>query len=273
MIGAFVVNAGKLRNVMIAALFGILLGTAGLGAKYYFQYQTLLSDATTQFMKEESIPDDQRQQVKNALASEITFWKHIEFRVEEGWNVGRGGGGAPISGVFVYLIWGIEAVIVYFLAFTIPVSAANEPFSEKVNDWASEEEIVMTLPITDQEMVAKIKSASSVEDLLEIPIPKTDESNQFAVYKVNSIEGQELEDAYLSVDLITFSVNNKGEEQKKEDSLVKYAILSSQLRQQLVDNASLLQEAIAEFRASVEEESGAEEEPSDPNTAPPANEV
>ncbi len=59
-----------------------------------------------------------------------------------------------------------------------------------------------------------------------------------------------MEDAYLSVDLLTMSINSKGEEEKKETPLVKYAILSSAQREQLVEDASLLQEAIREFQAA-----------------------
>ena len=138
------------------------------------------------------------------------------------------------------------------------MNRAKEPFSEKMNEWADEAEVVMALPVTDAEMVSKINSASSVDELLEIPIPKTDESHQFARYTVNSIKGQELEDAYLSVDLLTISLNKEGQEETQEQPLVQHAILSSEQRKQLEENASLLQEAMAEYRLALEEEQAAE---------------
>ena len=70
------------------------------------------------------------------------------------------------------------------------------------------------------------------------------------MYTVNSIPGQELEDAYLSVTNVTISVNNKGEQETKTTMLVKHAILSSANRNQLIENAELLQEALADFRSS-----------------------
>jgi hypothetical protein len=142
------------------------------------------------------------------------------------------------------------------------VSAAGEPYSEKLNEWASEEETVMNLPITDEEMVTQIKSATSVDDLLSLPIPKTDESNKFATYLVNSIEGQELEDAYLSVDLHEFSVNSKGEQETKTTPLVKHAILTSDQRKQLVENADLMQEAFDAYREAVESDAAKESDDS-----------
>ena len=123
----------------------------------------------------------------------------------------------------------------------------------------------MFLPVTSEEMVAKIRSATSVDELLEIPIPQTDESMQFAHYYTHSITGQELEDAYLTVELVTYSYNANGEQTTNEEPLIKYAIITSEQRKLLVENASLLQEALEDYRESVEEEemgTAAEEEPS-----------
>ena len=102
--------------------------------------------------------------------------------------------------------------------------------------------------MTNEEMVRQIESATTVDGLLEIPIPKTDQSDRFAVYRVNSIQGQELEDAYLSVDLLELSLDKEGNQQAKTKSLVQHAVLSAEQRKQLVENASLLKEAMTEYR-------------------------
>jgi hypothetical protein len=258
--GSMIVSAGKVRNVMLAGLIGILLTVSALGAKYYFQYRSMLAEVVDAEMQELEIPAEQQPEFEKAVAQEFTFMRHLELRAAIGWQIGRRGG-MPIQGVFVYLIWLVEAGIVGYLAVKVATGRAREPYSEKLDAWASEAEVVMTLPISSPEMVSKIRAATSVEDLLTIPIPETDESHQFAVYTVKSIEGEELEDAYLSVELITLSINNKGEQEKKEEPLVKYAILSSEQRHQLVENASLLQEALADFReAKISEMLGLEED-------------
>jgi hypothetical protein len=256
--GGMIVHAGKVRNALFAGAIGIVLAMSALGAKYYFQYQRFLSETRAQ-LKQLALPEDERAEFENAVA-EIGFVDHLQARADIGWEIGRNGG-LPIQGVFVYLIWLIEAGIVGYYAFSLPSSRAREPYSEKLDAWADEVEHVMTLPITSEEMVTKIKAATSVDELLKIPIPETDESHQFAVYSVNSIQGEELEDAYLSVGLVTLSINSKGEQEQKELPLVKYAILSSEQRRQLVDDASLLQEALADFRqAKIEEMMGQEED-------------
>jgi len=136
----------------------------------------------------------------------------------------------------------------------MPRGSVKEPYSEKMRMWADESESVMILPITSDEMVSQIQSATWVDELLKIPIPQTDESAKFGQYVVNSIPGQEMEDAYLTVQTIEYSINKKGEQETQETMLVENAILSSQQRAQLVENAELLNEAMNDFRASVHEE-------------------
>ena len=262
-IGIFVVQSGKVRNLLVTGALAVTLVFSALGAKFFFQYRAMLDEFTTQVMQSEKIEDSHREEVRAELAKELTFVKHIQLRTENGWNLGRGGqNGAPVNGLFVYLVWIIEAGVVLYFCVPKTYASAGLPFSEKLNAWASELNAVMVLPVTSEEMVSKIRAAASVDELLEIPIPKTDQSNQFAIYKVNSIAGQEMEDAYLSVSLLTLSVNNKGEQVRAEAPLVQNAVLSRQQREQLVENAQLLKEAIAEFRQAADAE--AERQPSNP---------
>ena len=63
-----------------------------------------------------------------------------------------------------------------------------------------------------------------------------------------------MEDAYLSVSLMDLVVGSNGEVEQKMTPLVRSAILTSAQRYQLADNASLLKEAMDDYRRSVEEE-------------------
>lgn len=201
--------------------------------------------------------------MRSQFQQNFSIVDHLKLRVEQGWNIGRRGNGAPVGGFFVYLVWLIEAGMLLFYGTKNPLAASGEPYSEKLGEWASEEESVMNLPIMDEKMVAQIQSANSVDDLLSIPIPKTDESDTFAIYRVNSLEGQELEDAYLSVDLLELSVNKKGEQETKVTSLVRHAVLTSDQRKQLLENADLMNEAFAAYRESVEADAAAEQQTED----------
>lgn len=269
MIGTWIVTAGHCRNISIAVLFSVILVGGGIAAKHYFQYRALISDLA------DSIIDDvvnageigrqeaeaRRGELMDDLFADVSYIEHFQARADMGLAIGRAGNnGAPITGIGMYIIWLIEAGMVFYFGARAPIAAAGEPYSEKMGQWADEVDEVMTLPITSGEMVSQIKSASSVEELLEIPIPKTDESHQFAVYNVNSVPGEEMEDAYLSVNLLTLSVNKEGEVQSDVKPLVKHAILSSERRKQLVENAELLNEAMEDYRNAVAEEEAAVED-------------
>ena len=252
---------GHCRNRMLGFLVGLLLATSFLGAKFWFQYQTAYPIVRGQvlnelkFNEEFNLNEEQAETAADEYMSQnYSLLDHLGMRVDEGWQIGRRGNGGPVAGYFVYLIWLIEAGIIYFLAASGGLSQSGSPYSEKMSTWANEGEVVMNLPITNAEMITQIQQASTVEQLLEIPIPKTDESATFAVYKTNSIPGDELEDAYLTVELLEFSINKKGEQEKKETQLVTNAILSSDKRKELIENASLLEEALADYRQAVIEE-------------------
>lgn len=227
----FVCEWGHVRNSMIAWLIGLSLPVAFLTVKYFIQWQAWAIDDPN-----------------------LGFMEHLQERVDTGWEISRRGNANQVNGFFVYIVWLIEAGILFFLSPFQAASQAGEPYSESLKKWASEDEQIMVLPISDGEMIAKIKAATTVDQLLEIPIPKSDEATKFAVYNVSSIPGQEMEDAYLSVSLMDLVVGSNGEVEQKLTPLVKNAILSSAQRYQLAENADLLKEAMEDYRQSVEEE-------------------
>jgi hypothetical protein len=187
--------------------------------------------------------------------------EHIKSRVRDGWKLGRGGRrGAGVTDVFVYLVWLVEIVSVLYIAIPIVTTAARQPFAEQLDTWADEIEVVMVLPITGEAMINQIESAQTVQELLDLPIPKTDRSLQHAIYTVHSIPGQDLEDAYITIDLQEILSKADGETEVKTKNLVSLAVITSAQRTQLKENSELMNEAIAEFRLSQTE--AADESPS-----------
>ena len=210
----------------------------GVIAKHYVQYELWVgevTDAQIAFeISEGALPRDQPEDVRNKIRKEVRDWvrgevsflSHFQKRADEGMVIGRGNG-APIKGVFMYLLWAIELAIVLFMGWMGPVTAAQKPYSEKLGMWADETEEAMRLPISSDEMVEQIKAATTVEELLEIPIPKDIDDHRYALYDVHSVAGEELEDAYLSVSLFVRSFDKDGQQKLHETKLVQNAILTS----------------------------------------------
>ena len=270
-VGATIVNMGHCRSVLLAALIGTLLCGFGVIAKHYVQYELWVgevTDAEIAFeISEGTLPRDQPEDVRNKIRKEVRNWvrdkvsflSHFQKRADEGIVIGRGNG-APIKGIFMYLLWAVELGIVLFMGWMAPVTAAKKPYSEKLGMWADESEEAMRLPISSDEMVERIRSATTVEELLEIPIPKDIDNQRYALYEVHSVAGEELEDAYLSVSLFVRSFDQDGEQKLDETKLVQNAILTSAQRVQLLENASLMQEALDAYRESLAADAQAEYE-------------
>ena len=265
-----VVKRGHCRNTLLAGLIGLMLCLFGLTAKHYVQYQILVEDATNENVKLElqegtlqpSEVETERKEIRNWVTEQVSFLGHFKLRADMGFSIGRGNG-APITGVFIYLIWAIELGIVLVLGAVGPVGAAKHPYSEKLGRWADETEEAMRLPISGDEMVEQIESATTVEELLEIPIPKENNPQRYASYRVHSVAGVEMEDAYLSVSLCEMSLDKDGNEHKDESELVSNAILTADQRVQLLENASLMKEALADYRRAMMEGSLAEDDEED----------
>lgn len=270
----FVIQKGHVRNVALGLLIFAVLLLIGLAAKFGFQYLTARMQLQKNLQPMNQIDlgiNINRQltpaelaEVRQSIMQDYTFLKHIELRVEDGWKVGRGGG-APVSGPFVYLVWLAELGILGYFGGATALAAVKKPYSEPLTSWASSETIEMQLPITNQAMVSKITAAKSVQELLELPIPDTDQSNKIAVYQVHSVPDSPQADAYLTVDLQTFSRNDKGELEVAHQYLVKLAVITAAQRAQLKENAELMQEALADYRASLAE---SPEEPSEGEEGP-----
>ena len=235
LVAYFVCKWGHVRNSMVAWLVGLSLPVAFLSVKYLFQWNVWAIDDPN-----------------------LRFMEHLQQRVDVGWEIGRRGQANQVNGFMVYIVWLLEAGLIFFRSPFRAASQSREPYSDPLKQWASENEQIMVLPITEDEMIAKIQAASTVDQLLEIPIPKSDEATKFAVYNVSSIPGQEMEDAYLSVFLMDLVVGSNGEVEQNLTPLVQNAILTSAQRHQLAENADLLKEAMEDYRQAVEEDFNAE---------------
>ena len=266
-LGTVVIKWGHCRNPLLAGFVAVVLCVFGLTAKHYVQYGLWLTKEADAILKLEikkgtikpADAEVARKEIRIWIAKKVSFLGHFQERAEEGFTIDR----KPITRGLIYLVWAIElgVVLVSCLSFLFsPVRAARKPYSEQLGMWANETEEALHLPISSNEMVEQIKSATSVGELMAIPIPKADNPKLFASYRVHSVPGVEMEGAYLSVSLCEISLDDEGNEKKNESELVNYAILTADQRVQLLENASLMKEALADYRRAMVEGSLADDE-------------
>lgn len=232
-IGGSAVRLGHCRNTMAAIVIGLLLGATGLLAKFGFQYRDYSQRIAELVAEEQDVPEQDAQQLIDATFS---FTDFLQFRTEEGWNIGRAGrDGTPISGPFVWLFWAIEAgVILYFAVFN-PRDVARAPYNEELSTWASEEEDLATIPVYP-EVVNTTKRVIDLDVLLKPPKATEENEGHFLHYSIKSIPGEEMEAAYLSIQHIEVTVNKKGETSTTKKDLWNYVALTPEQRELITRN-------------------------------------
>lgn len=264
LIGMMCMKTGRCRNVSIALGMGLVIGVSGLAAKHWFQYRQYkaeISDGFADFADQQGKPAlsaEGLEKLRGSFEREFTFSKYVSHRVKTGWSIGRRGQGPPIKGAFVYVVWTIEAGIVLFFCCLFPFNQVNTPYNELLQQWADEEEIVLMTSIHDPAFVQNLQNAISVDELLQLPTPSTEGSNRVLKYQINSIAGQDMDSAYLSITDGVVTVGKDGDAKTDESKLYKYVVLSADKRKQFVAAAKahkqvLEQQIIAENEDSLQD--------------------
>lgn len=99
----------------------------------------------------------------------ISFADFIHDKVARGWSFGRfgSGGGLPVQGVFVWIVWGIEAVVLVAGAVLGARTAAGTPFCETCGVWADKTDTVHHVLKPTPDSLARVRTGERVVDLLD----------------------------------------------------------------------------------------------------------
>lgn len=113
-------KVGKVRNPMVVGLFGLLAGLIGLATAWSF-------DATAKF------PDGFDGPILNPEFMELYV---KECYTNGTWGLGKAGG--AVKGVFLGIVWAIEALAVLGLSFVVArMITTSLPFCEQCMNWTS----------------------------------------------------------------------------------------------------------------------------------------
>ena len=242
------VTFGHVRSPRTGALIGISLVLVAIGSKFVWQYEYHVRAAVEQRIRHNDFPDASPTEVREIVRQTLTFPAHLRLRIGNGWRFNNAG--VPWNGPTVYAVWAIEVIIFMSICPIASRHLARQPYCEHLKQWATDVNIVMRLPVDSDAMIDKICAATTVAELLDLPIPQTGASNRHAEYRVSGVRGKGAEEAYVSIDLVTVKANGKGSKKEPRRSLVKFAILTPENRRTLTENTELLTEAIAAYQAS-----------------------
>ena len=224
------VKSGKLRSPGGVALLTVLVGLVAVYIQWGI-YLTLLyssetvgtgpdADTTTHF----SLAT-----LGEVLSSPGTMWQAMQEINETGtWNLK----GTTPTGLFLWAIWVVEAVVIVGGAYFVAVSQADEPFSELADEWADEE--TLTRPVafaTDAHATRAALEGGQHQTLILHP----DTSDELAPYSRLKLYAAPNDDAcrYLTLENVTKTRDKKGKVTEAVSVVVKRLVITDAVRREL----------------------------------------
>lgn len=195
-IAYLVSNFGKNRNRWLGALLGVVIGVSGVAASHYFAYRRAISEVKEEAERIVANEGGSLEDLGELDELMPTFGQFIKLKVESGWSLGRrsSSGAGDITGVFVWLIWGIEAL--GLLGVAIYGGRKLSPYCETCNT-PLPEETYFTRTDLHLDDIGVITDARSVAQIVSIP-PRPQVSEiliTFAGHTCGTCSG----DTYLTV--------------------------------------------------------------------------
>ncbi len=181
---ALVMNLGNCRNRTVGVILGLLTGSLVVVATHYFQYQFRLEDA--------------------GASDAMSFSTYLGERVHAGWSFSiRRTGGGELTGAFVWVFWGIEALAMVGAGVFGGLMGGSRPYCERCREWPDEEVGTILVAAPDPSLEAYIREAGTADDLFNLPMPQNYGRDEESLVYQLSVCPKCKETAFLDVSLLT----------------------------------------------------------------------
>jgi hypothetical protein len=154
--GGFVaaaVRGGKIRNPAVAIVGAIVAGLVIYGSMWAVDYLQFRNTVKTELVKDspKTDPADIEKLIDLGLMMETGqsgFVGYVLYQDQQGVSIGRvtsSGKGVNLGPTFSWVYWGIEILIVLWLAILIGKNPASAPFCESCERWYGKDQLLGTL--------------------------------------------------------------------------------------------------------------------------------
>lgn len=208
---------GQLRNTVMATALCALVGAGAVGATHVVSYENTLRKVSAETGEPTS-----------ELRQQLTFQQFLTLKAKVGWKLGRHSSGSPLSGGFVYVIWGVEALVILGFTIYVGLSQVSDPYCEACKAWTTEHK----LPERANGDVGAIKrdaAAGKLEDIVE----RKDQGGDLVAYTVHACPSCS-DSSYLTVEKVTLKQKAKGQVERSTDAVLRHAALTPELRGKLL---------------------------------------
>jgi hypothetical protein len=219
---ALLVRAGKLRSPGAVGALAVLVALVAVYLEWGV-YLTLLfnSESTGAGAAADTSTSFSLSLFADIIAHPGAMWLAMQKINETGtWSLK----GSTPSGVFLAVIWVIEAVIILGGTYLMARAQATEPFSETSNEWADEE--TLPHPLTFAQDVASTRTALENGQLHHLtPHTAAEVEAPFARLKLHSAPNDP-NCRYLTLENVTTTLDKKGKPSQSTATVVQHLAIS-----------------------------------------------
>jgi hypothetical protein len=166
------ITAGKIRNAGVAMLLGAICGLATMGVYHFLNYQIgFKNDIKNAISQGGSSVTDQVEQGAEDLfltqeVKQTGFMGFLTYQAKQGITITRSSSrsGLTLTDGWAWGYFGIEVLIVIFIAGMIASSTAGEPFDERSNAWYGNAVHVLSAPFEHAQTIQNALKNGSFEE-------------------------------------------------------------------------------------------------------------
>lgn len=222
------VQAGSIRNPALAGALGALVGVWA----WYVQwcvYITLLAGAgeVESFGSSFSVAHTafEPEAFLYYLTHPAEVLSILPVLAEEGtWSISK----TVVSGLFLYLVWLAEFVLIVVICWYLPRNKAQKPYSEMAGQWA--EKVSLPHPTAHFADTAATRAALEAADWHHLQLRPTDSSDIDPHGRLHFYRAPADADCcYLSLENVTYEIDKKGKSTAKSTDVLEYLRVSPQV--------------------------------------------
>ncbi len=233
---AFLIGSlGHNRSALLGAFLGLVIGCAGLFGSHYVAYRGMVDRATDSIV--DSVEDlgqsITREDARKRLGK-VGMGTYIDVRVESGWSVGRRGRSGQFNGALVWIIWGIEALVLVGAGLIGGWSATSEIYCESCKAWIDGGDHLLARWDLDAQAVHDLEQAQRVDDIVRIASspPGGRQLSQYVEFK-STYCAKCKQTMYLTVTKHWSEPNKEGGTDDHQDDLHANVVVTPELVGQL----------------------------------------
>lgn len=219
-----VIQYGKIRNPKMAFLLCVL----GAFVALYFQWAVwadlvLNSTETTGFSRMAVVKSSMNleQIAFIAVSPKLLFQLIVEVNSYGTWGLFEE---STVSGVFLWIVWGLESLIVIVVSLMFGGKRASNPFCERGNKWFKQRDLPQLSYIYSKSDIVADLEQGTFKSLSLLHL--YDELHDSTGFSVVTLFYSDMDVHYLSIINSTKIVNDKGEVSYEEEDIIQFLEIS-----------------------------------------------